>query len=173
MVSAFADTTFTFETVPAFNFKIILRWTINVRPMEGEDIIQSYVNNTASRKYSWWLKFRVFRQHIWKKFPSSKKAMEDIMAPTVNKCVKLKSKLQLKCFIFLKSIIYLDVNCIDQGQWPLNTTADFGGFPYWLSVTYWLAEWRWKGYLFLNSFIQMKYLLVQIKIIIISYSLTK
>ena len=47
------------------------------------------------------------------------------------------------------------------------------GFPYWFSETYWLAEWRWKEYLCLNSFIQMKYLLAQTKIIIISYSLTK
>ena len=108
------------------------------------------------------------------------------MIPTVNKCVKLKPKLQLKCFIFLKSVIYLGVssshllgciihriNCINQGQLPLNTTADFGGFPYWFSVTYWLAEWRWKEYLIFNSFIQMKYLLAEIKIIIISYGLTK
>ena len=55
------------------------------------------------------------------------------MASTVNKCVKLKSKLQLKRFIFLKYVIYLGVsttekNCIDQGQWPLNTTA-VGDFP--------------------------------------------
>ena len=41
MVSAFADTTFTFETDPAFSFEMILRWTINVRPMEGEDTKQS------------------------------------------------------------------------------------------------------------------------------------
>ena len=41
MVSAFADTTFTFETDPAFNFEMILRWTENVRPMEGEDTTQS------------------------------------------------------------------------------------------------------------------------------------
>ena len=41
MVSAFADATFTFETDPAFSFEMILRWTINVRPMEGEDTKQS------------------------------------------------------------------------------------------------------------------------------------
>ena len=41
MVSAFADTTSTFERDPAFNFEMILRWTINVRPIEGEDTTQS------------------------------------------------------------------------------------------------------------------------------------
>ena len=49
MVSVFTDTTFTFETDPALNFEMILRWTINVRPVEGEDIIQPHVNNTATR----------------------------------------------------------------------------------------------------------------------------
>ena len=72
MVSAFVDTTFTFGTDPAFNFEMILRWTINVT--------------------------------------SFKKALEDDMTQTVNKCVKLKSKLQLKCFIVLKSVIYLSVS---------------------------------------------------------------
>ena len=42
MVSAFTDATFTFETDPAFSFEMILRWTINVRPMEGEDTKQSH-----------------------------------------------------------------------------------------------------------------------------------
>ena len=61
-----------------------------------------------------------------KKIPSSKKALVDDMTQAVNKCVKLKSKLQLKCFIVLKShslksVIYFSVsthriNCIDQGQ---------------------------------------------------------
>ena len=37
MVSASADTTFTFETDPAFNFEM----NDNVRPMEGEDTTQS------------------------------------------------------------------------------------------------------------------------------------
>ena len=32
------------------------------------------------------------------------------MTPTINKCVKLKSKLQLKCFMFLKPVIYLGVS---------------------------------------------------------------
>ena len=41
-VRAFTDTTFTFETDPAFNFEMILRWTITVRPMEGEDTTQSH-----------------------------------------------------------------------------------------------------------------------------------
>ena len=41
MVSSFAGTTFTFETDPAFNVVMILRQTINVRPMEGEDTTQS------------------------------------------------------------------------------------------------------------------------------------
>ena len=44
------------------------------------------------------------------KITSSKEAFVDNMTPTVNKCVKLKSKLQLKCFIFLKSVIYLSVS---------------------------------------------------------------
>ena len=42
MVYAFADKTFTFETDPAFNFEMILRWMINVRPIEGEDTIQAH-----------------------------------------------------------------------------------------------------------------------------------
>ena len=50
------------------------------------------------------------KQSMKKKFTSSKKALEDNMTPTVNKCVKLKSKLQLKCFMFLKSVIYLGVS---------------------------------------------------------------
>ena len=52
----------------------------------------------------------VIKQSMKKKFTSSKKALEDDMTPTVNKCVKLKSKLQLKCFMFLKSVIYLGVS---------------------------------------------------------------
>ena len=46
----------------------------------------------------------------WKKITSSKKALEDNMTPTVNKYVKLKFKLQLKCFMFLKAVIYLGVS---------------------------------------------------------------
>ena len=42
MVSAFADTTFTFETDPVFNLEMILRWTMYVRPMKGEDKTQSH-----------------------------------------------------------------------------------------------------------------------------------
>ena len=49
-----------------------------------------------------------------KKITSSKKkrkkASEDNMTLTVNKCIKLKSKLQLKCFVFLKSVIYLGIS---------------------------------------------------------------
>ena len=41
MVSAFTDTTFTFETDPALNFEMSLRRTINVRLMEEEDTTQS------------------------------------------------------------------------------------------------------------------------------------
>ena len=37
-------------------------------------------------------------------------ALVDDMAQIFNKCVKLKSKLQLKCFIVLKSVIYLSVS---------------------------------------------------------------
>ena len=45
-----------------------------------------------------------------KLFTSSKKAFEDNMTSPVNKCVKLKSKLQLKRFVFLKYVIYLGVS---------------------------------------------------------------
>ena len=45
-----------------------------------------------------------------KKITSSKKALVDDMTQTVNKCVKLKYKLQLKRFIVLKSVIYLNVS---------------------------------------------------------------
>ena len=46
----------------------------------------------------------------WKIIHLLQKALEDNMTPTVNKCVKLKSKLQLNCFMFLKSVIYLGVS---------------------------------------------------------------
>ena len=42
--------------------------------------------------------------------PPPKTALMDNMALTVNKCVKLKSKLQYKYFMFLKSVIYLGVS---------------------------------------------------------------
>ena len=108
-----------------------------------------------------------------KKIISFKKALEDNMTPTVNKCVKLKSKLQLKCFSFLKrhllGCINHRINYNDQGQWPLNTTADFGGIPL-LILSDVLTRWmtlKGDNIYFLNSFIQIKYLLTQIKIIII------
>ena len=44
--------------------------------------------------------------------------------------------------------------------WSRYMTADFGWFPDRFSMTYWLTEWR-REY-----FIQMKYLLAQMKIII-------
>ena len=46
----------------------------------------------------------------WKKKSPPKNALEDDMTQTVNKCVKSKSKLQLNCFIVLKSVIYLSVS---------------------------------------------------------------
>ena len=46
----------------------------------------------------------------WKKNHLLQKALEDNMTPTVNKCYKLKSRLQLKRFMFLKSVIYLGVS---------------------------------------------------------------
>ena len=55
-------------------------------------------------------KIDVVEQSMKKKITSSKKALEANMTRTVNKCVKLKSKLQLKCFMFLKSVIYLGVS---------------------------------------------------------------
>ena len=42
-----------------------------------------------------------------KKKITSKKALEDDMTQTVNKCVKSKSKLQLKRLIVLKSVVHL------------------------------------------------------------------
>ena len=178
MVSAFADTIFTFGIDPAFNFEMILRWTTNVRPMDGgghktitmwitrlPEIFMMVKIRCFPSTYLEALSTSISSNRQWKKhFTSFKKTLEDFMTQTVNKWVKLKSKLQLKC----------TVNCIDQGQWILNTTADCGWFPYWFSVTYWLAEWRCSmECLVLNWFIQMKYLLAQIKIIIISYSLMK
>ena len=38
------------------------------------------------------------------------KALEDDMTQTVNKCVKSKSKLQLKRLIVLKSVVYLSAS---------------------------------------------------------------
>ena len=192
MVSAFADTTFTFGTDPAFNFEMILRWTgINARPMEDEDTKHHNVNNTATRNihgdkircfpatYLEALSTSIssFEPSMKKNISPPPKTLEDDMTQTVNKCVKLKFKTTVKMFCSFK--IYLSVSTTAyylhvQGQWPLNTTADCGGFPYWFSVTYWLAEWRCSmASLVLNWFIQMEYLLAQIKIIIISFSLTK
>ena len=145
------------------------------------------VNNTATRHihggktsmfsrniFGGTLNIDIVKPSMKKKFHLLQKPLEDDMTETVNKCVKLESKLQLKCFIVLKFIVYLWQPPIDQGQWPLNTTADCGGFPYRFSVTYWLAEWRCSmESLVLNWFIQMKYLLAQIKIFIVSFSLTK
>ena len=45
-----------------------------------------------------------------KKITFSKKALEDDMTQTVNKCVKSKSKLQLKRLIVLKSVVYLSAS---------------------------------------------------------------
>ena len=45
MVSVFADTILTFETVPAFNFEMNDKY----RPTDEENIIQSHMNNTATR----------------------------------------------------------------------------------------------------------------------------
>ena len=45
-----------------------------------------------------------------KKKTSSKKALEDDLTQTVNKCVKSKSKLQLKRLIVLKSVVYLSAS---------------------------------------------------------------
>ena len=52
----------------------------------------------------------VVKQSMKKIFIPSKKALENNMTTTVNKCVKLKFKLQLKCFIFLKPVIYSGVS---------------------------------------------------------------
>ena len=61
-----------------------------------------------------------------KKFTSSKKALEDIMTLTANKCVKLKSKLQLKCFIILNSVIYLGVsNTVYKLYWSRSMTFKY------------------------------------------------
>ena len=64
--------------------------------------------------------FNVVKESM-KNFISSEKALEDNMTLTVNKCVKLKSTLQLKHFISLKIYHLLEyvnhrINCIDQGQ---------------------------------------------------------
>ena len=77
----------------------------------------------------------VIKQSMKKNSPPTKKALEDNTTPTVNKCIKLESKLQLKCFISLKICHLLEcvnhgINCIDQGQGPLNMTADCREFPY-------------------------------------------
>ena len=51
----------------------------------------------------------------WKKhFTAFKKALEDDRLRQSKKCVKLKSKLQLKCFIVFKSVIYLSVSTTEQ-----------------------------------------------------------
>ena len=93
--------------------------------MEGEDTTQSQCKLHGYQKYSWWLNplfsgnifgvafnIDVVKQSMKKKNHLLQKALEDNMSPTVKKCVKLKSKLQLKCFIILKSVIYLGVSTI-------------------------------------------------------------
>ena len=52
----------------------------------------------------------IVKPSMKKKITSFKKVLEDDMTQTVNKCVKLKSKLQLKCFIVLKSVACLSVS---------------------------------------------------------------
>ena len=49
IVSTFANTTFTFERDPAFNFEMILRWMINVRRWKGKTQHKHNVNNTATK----------------------------------------------------------------------------------------------------------------------------
>ena len=142
MMSAFAYTNFTFETDHAFNF-------------ETNDKVQINGNVRHNTTTTWiirlpemfmvvWIRYfpatyleslltSMLSSSQWKIFTSSKKALEDSMTLTVNKCVKLKSKLQLKCFIFLKichllGCVIQRINCIDQSKWPLNTTADCGDF---------------------------------------------
>ena len=67
------------------------------------------------------LNIDIVKPSMKKKITSSKKALEDDMTQTVNKCVKSKSKLQLKRLIVLKSVGLLEcfkhrIKCIDQGQ---------------------------------------------------------
>ena len=77
------------------------------------------------------------------------------MTLTVSKCVKLNSKLQLNCFICFKICHFLGfvnhrINCIYQGQWPINMTALTAVSSPTESVTYWLAKWCWRWYLLMN-----------------------
>ena len=44
------------------------------------------------------------------------------------------------------------INCIDQGQWPLNTTADFGGFSNWFFSDV-LTRWMKLKGIFIFEFI--------------------
>ena len=60
--------------------------------------------------FSGTFKIDIVEPSMKKKFTSSEKAVVGDMTQTVNKCVNLKSKLQLKCFIVLKSVIYLSVS---------------------------------------------------------------
>ena len=185
MVSAFANTTFTFETDPALNFELNDKCqtdgrgrhnTITMWITQLPEIFMVVKILCFPAAYLEALSTSMSSNSQWKNnSPPPKKHWRITRLRQSKNVSNQKSKLQLKCFMFLKSVIYLGVshriNCIDLGQWPLNTAADFGGFPYWFSVMYWLAEWCCREYSFLNSFIQMKYILAQIKIIINSYSL--
>ena len=82
MVSAFADTTFTFESDPAFNFEMNDKVKIDGKGR----------HNTITIKIKWLpgmfreLKFDVFQQHIWSHFQHQRLQTVNEKL-TVNKCV--------------------------------------------------------------------------------------
>ena len=78
----------------------IFRGTFNI------DVVKQSMKKKKTKKKKKKQKKNKTKQTI----TSSKKALEDNMTPTVDKCVKLKSKLKLKCFTFWKSVIYLGVS---------------------------------------------------------------
>ena len=114
MVSAFPDRNFTFEADAAFDFEMILRWTIYVRPMKGKTQHNHNVNNTATRNihdgYNLMFSGNIFGGtfnidiiKVKRKIknspppppppPKKNKALEDNMTPTVNKCVKYNNNI--------------------------------------------------------------------------------
>ena len=70
-------------------------------------------------------------RHWKKKIHLLQKTLEDDMTETVNKCVKLESKLQLKCFIVLKSIVYLSVTATHR---PRSMTFKYDNWLWGISL---------------------------------------
>ena len=163
MVSAFTDTTYTFEKDPALNFEMNDKYQTDGRGRHNTItmwIIQ--LPEIFIVVKIWCFLATYLEAHSTSMSSNSQWKIIHLLQKSIGSMCQIKIQTTVKMFYVLDichllGCINHHINCIDQGQWSLNTTADFRGFPYWFSMTYWLAEWRWKEQLYLNSFIQMIY----------------